>query len=265
LYHWSWTYLKVTASRLVRTNSVADEDHVYILQELRRYFDAHKNLKSYEHMGSNWKNAVTEIHAYSAEQKIPAELLQQIVSSYIQEEKDISLQLTDKSDYHVELITSDNHEADVCRMLQSSKTITTTFMVDSDRKNTFSIQVDFIRQKVTCYTSITINKGKAQAQTTTLIKMFEDVAAASHILANAYYIRKKSNSQNAPLANLIEERSKAETYSILNKQFGDEIKSFEIKTEDLLSKDFASVKNFIVKLESTAYRFLTQVMANKKV
>lgn len=265
LYHWSWTYLKVTASRLVRTNSVADEDHIYILQELRRYFDAHKNLKNYEHMGANWKNAVMEIHSFSPEQKIPSELLQHIVSSYIQEEKDISLQLTDKSDYHVELIATDNHEDVICDMLQSSKMITSTFMVDRNKKNTFSIEIDFIRQKVTCYTSIVIDKGKAQAQTTALIKMFEDVAATSHILVHAYYIRKKSNNQNTSLANLIEERSQAETYSVLNKQFGDDIKSFKIKTEDLLRKDFSSVKNFVVKLESTAYRFLTQVMANKKL
>ena len=207
LYHWSWTYLKVTASRLVRTNSVADEDHVYILQELRRYFDAHRNLKNYEHMGSNWKNAVSEIHADSPEQKIPKELLQHIVSAYMQEEKDISLQLTDKSDSHVELIAKDNHEEEIGNMLNSSKTITSTFMVDRNRKNTFSIQIDFIRQKVTCYTSVVIDKGKAQAQTTALIKMFEDVAATSHILVNAYYIRKKSTNNNVTLATLIEERS----------------------------------------------------------
>ena len=43
---------------------------------------------------------------------------------------------------------------------------------------------------------------------------------------------------------------------------GDEIKVFEIKTKDLLGRDFTSPKNFIQKIEQVSVRFLQQVMTS---
>lgn len=264
LYHWSWTYLKVTGSRLVRTQSVEDKDHIYILQELRRYFDSHKNLNNFVNMGKEWKDSVNKIHPYTPDQKIESGLLKNIVNSLKQEEKDISLQLTDKTDFHVELVIKGNRTEEIEKMLQNTKIVTSQFMLNKNKKNTFSIEIDFMRQKVKCYTNINIDKGKAQAQTSSLIKMYEDIGATSHIVINAFYNRKKTTNNNVPLAKLIDEKKDGDFYSILNKDFGNEVKTFEIKTEDLLGKDFQSVKNFIIKVENTAYRFITQVMANKR-
>ncbi len=264
LYHWSWEYLKVSASRILRTNQINDEDHIFILKELRRYFDSHKNLKSFQNMGQTWKESVLKVHSYTAEQKITDDILENIVRSYQQEEKDISLQLTDKSNFHIELLVKDDRCDEISKMLQQSKIITSIYMINGDKKNTFSIEVDFLRQKIKCIASFVILKGKAQAQTSALIKMLEDIGAGSHIIINAIYPRKKSTNNNISLTQLIDERSQSEFYSILNKDFGDEVKTFEIKTEDLLGKDFYSVKNFIVKIETIAHRFLTQVMENKK-
>ncbi|MDF1879796.1 hypothetical protein JHD50_00515 [Sulfurimonas sp. MAG313] len=38
----------------------------------------------------------------------------------------------------------------------------------------------------------------------------------------------------------------------------------QVPQKDLLGKDFQSVKNFIIKLETIADRFLSQVVANRK-
>ena len=48
--------------------------------------------------------------------------------------------------------------------------------------------------------------------------------------------------------------------SFVDKELGNEVKHFEIKTKDLLGRDFKSTKNFIVKLEDIAERFLNQVV-----
>jgi len=261
-YHWSWTYLKVTASRLVRTNSVEDVDHIYILKELRRYFDSHKHLRDYKNMGKEWKDSINKIHSYHADQKIENDLLSSIVNSYKQEEKDISLQLTDRSECHVELLAKKDRTSEIENSLQTTKLITSSFMVNHDRKKTFSIEVDFIRQEVACFTTLSIEKGKARAQTTALIKIFEDIAATSHIIVNAYYNRRKSTKKDIPLSKLIEEKSQSEFYSILDKDLGDEVKFFELKTADSFGKDFQNVKSFIVKIENIANRFLTQIMIN---
>jgi len=264
LYHWSWVYLKVTASRLIKTDKIEDEDHIYILKEFRRYFDNHKNLKHFDNMGQDWKNTVNQIHTLNIEQKIDNEMLSNIVEVYAQEEKDISLHLTDKSNYHVELLAKDNRLDELQKMLLSCKVITSEFMINKNKKNTFFIDVDFIKQEIRCYTHIIIEKGKAQAQTTVLIKMFEENSGyTDNILVNGYYIRNKTKNNHISLSQLIEEKNNSEKYSILDKDLGDKIKFFELKTKDLLGKHFNSPRNFIVQLESIAYRFLTQVMSNR--
>ena len=174
LFHWSWAFLKVSALRLIRADAIKDEDHVFILQELRKFIDGHKKLSNYVNMGKEWKDAVTKVHSHSVEQKIELETLGNIVDSYVQEEKDISLQLTAQSGIHVELITKGDRKEVIAKMLQSKKVITSEFMLDKDKNNSFFIDVDFIRQEIRCYTNISISSGKSQAQTTKLVKLFED-------------------------------------------------------------------------------------------
>jgi hypothetical protein len=94
--------------------------------------------------------------------------------------------------------------------------------------------------------------------------MLEDIAATEHIKVKAVYNRNRYLNNDISLLQLIKEKKQSDKYSILNKEFGDEVKYFQIKTEDLISRDFQSVKNFIIKLEDNTFRFLTQVMANKK-
>lgn len=264
LFHWSWTYLKVTGSRLIRNDAVEDEDHVYILTELRKYFDTHKNLKDYKRMGSDWRASVNSIHDHEAGQKVKNDLLDSIVRSYQQEEKDISLQMTDKTDYYVQLVLSKKSRAEELEeMLQSTKVITSKFMINGDKKNTFLIDVDFIRQKVKCYTTMSIDKGKAQAQTTALVKKLESIAAPDDMLINAIYNRKKSNNTNASLSTLMKEREEKVTYSILDAKLGEEVVIFEIKSEDNLGRDFQSVSKFVEKLENIVERFIKQVICCK--
>ena len=264
LYHWSWAFLKVSALRLVRADTLGDSDHIFILQELRKFIDGHKKLNNYVNMGKEWKDAVTKVHSHSVEQKVSIETLGHIVDSYIQEEKDVSLQLTAKSGIHIELLTKSDRKEEVAKMLQSKKVITSQFMLNKDKHNTFFIDIDFIRQEVRCYTHIAISTGKAQAQTTRLIKMFEDDSGyTDDILVNAFYIRNRSNHSDTSLATLLEEKHQGEPYGVVDKSLGDEVKFFEVKTKDLLGRDFKSAKNFIIKLEDIANRFLTQVVVHQ--
>lgn len=265
LYHWSWTYLKVTASRLIRTNSIEDEDHIYILKELRRYFDTHKNLSNFINMGKTWKESVNKIHSLAEDKKVDQETLLNVIESYKQEEKDISLQLTDKSNNVISLITKHDRVEELEKMLNNGKIITSQYNINGDKKNTFFIDVDFPRQSIKCYTYKEIHKGKAQAQTSALLRMLEDNSGVTdRITINAIYNRKKCLNGNISLSQLITEKNNIEQYSILDKNFGDEVKCFEIKTYDILGTHFQNTKNFIAKLEDIAYRFLMQVMANIK-
>ena len=264
LNHWSWKYLSVTAKKLIRDDAVKDEDHIYILHELRRYIEHHKNLRSHNHMGSEWKSSVLKIHPYEPKDKIDQATLNSIVASFKQEEKDISLELTDTSDYLVELQAKEDRSPAIEKMLQEKKVITTHLIINKDRANQFSIETDFIRQEIRCTTNISISKGKAQAQTTALLRMLDNtgVGTSDDICIKAVYIRNKSVLTEVTLSQLLNERDSGEPYSILDKKLGDEVKTFEIRTKDLLGRDFIGPQSFIVKIEKIAHLFLQQVMSS---
>jgi hypothetical protein len=133
-------------------------------------------------------------------------------------------------------------------------------MIDNNKNYNFSIDVCFKSRTIRCYTRYIIQKGKAQSQTTSLLKKLDVSGTTDDIKINAFYIRNKSNMANKSLAELNKEKEKGEFYSILDKSLGDEIKFFEIQTIDAVSKHFTSTKNFIVKLENIAEVFLNQVM-----
>ena len=79
-------------------------------------------------------------------------------------------------------------------------------------------------------------------------------------MVDAFYLRNKYNNAEYSLASLFNEKEMSEPYTILDKELGNEVKHFEVKTKDLLGRDFKSTKNFIVKLEDIAERFLNQVV-----
>lgn len=265
-YHWSWAYLKVTALRLIRTDCIEDIDHVFILTELRRYFDSHKNLRNFIYMGKEWKDSVSAINSYNADDRIKENILSNIVAPLVQEEKDISLQLTDKSKYLISLNAKNNRQEDIENMLQKTKVVTSSYIINNYKNNTFSIDIDFLRQEIRCYTSIIIDKGKSQAQTSSLIKMLEnDSGYQENIFINAIYIRNKSlEKDTVTLSDLVNEKDddNINNYAILDKKFGDSVKYFEIKTKDKLGKNFTGSKSFISNLEEISERFLNQVMEN---
>jgi len=146
------------------------------------------------------------------------------------------------------------------QMLDEKKVITTPFIINNDKAKLFFLDTDFIRREVRCYTNVTIDNGKAQAQTSALLKVLSGVGTSDDIYIKALYIRKKFVDKEVTLRQLLDERANNEPYSIVDKALGDEIKVFEIKTKDLLGRDFQSPKNFIMKIENSAYRFIDQVM-----
>ncbi|MDR9498220.1 MAG: hypothetical protein RI556_03525 [Hydrogenovibrio sp.] len=272
LYHWSWTFLKVAARRLVRAGVIEDPDHEYILTELRRYFDAHSKVSNFTNMGGkDWKEATQKCRDTNHETKLPAWCTNQLVESFKQEEKDIALQLTDlnKDGHTVKLeIGKSDREEQLHKMLAEQRRITSTYSIDNDKAWSFNLTIDFKTWVVECSTEIVIDKGKAQAQTTALLGLFDDAGASSSILINGFYPRRKRhahpNLDEITLQQLIDEKNDraVNTYSTVNKDLGDEFKCFETKTKDHLGAEFSASKKFVERIEDIAQRFLEHVMIN---
>lgn len=260
LYHWSWTYLKVISKHLLRTNKVADEDHVYLLRELRYYLDNHKNISNFTNMGSEWKDAVQAIYETDRNKKLSIKDVNDVVFAYKEEEMDIALQLTDSTKYFVHLLTKSNEDRSetLSSELNESRRMTSTYYVNENKKNFFSVTVDLAGKYIVCQCSVQINNGKAQAQTSNLLKLLEP-AATENIKVRAIYQRNKSDKEQL-LVDLYEEKKKQKPYSIINKELGDEIKSFEITMRKELGRDMTGNRNFIENIEGLCKTFLLQVV-----
>ncbi|RUM92810.1 MAG: hypothetical protein DSZ27_02165 [Thiomicrospira sp.] len=271
LYHWSWTYLKVAAKRLVRAGVIEDPDHEFILTELRRYFDAHSKLNNFTNMGGKeWKEAVQKCRDLGQDAKLPKDCTNTLVESYKQEEKDIALQLTDRNEsgLFVQLEPFKNDRVEMLNdMLEKHRKFTSTFVIDHDKNRKFSITVDFLKLEIECTTNISIDKGKAQAQTSSLINLFQDSGHTSQLLVNAFYPRNKTpNLDSISLQKLIEEKNAKgnSVYSTVNKDMGEKVKYFEVKTKDLLGAEFMAPLKFVDRIEDIAQRFLEHVVVNIK-
>lgn len=260
LFHWSWTYLKVMSTCQLRSNNIADEDHVYILSELRRYFDSHRNISNFTNMGKDWKNAVQTIHEIDLSKKVPQNDVYSVASAYKQEEMDVALQLTDNTPYYVHLLTkkSETREESLINEINEYRSMSSKFYIGNDKNNSFSVTVGLIRKDITCQCLVAIEKGKAQAQTTALLKMLEP-ASTEDIVVTAIYPRNKSE-VSVSLHDLYEEKKKQLTYSFINKDHGDTIKHFEITMRKELGRDMTGTRNFVDQLEGLSENFLLQVV-----
>ena len=256
LFHWSWTYLKVMSTRLLRANSIEDEDHIYILGELRRYFDTHKHISNFTHMGKLWADSVASIHETQVGKKIDTSALNEIINSYKQEEKDVSLQLTDISPFYIQLLLKKNEEREesISDQLQNdNRTITSTYFIDNDKKRTFKLEVDFLRKTIASRASVIIEKGKAIAQVSSLLKKLKLSGVNEDITINAVYKRNKQ--QECKLSTLLDEKNDNKPYSIHNKEYGDEIKFFDIYIKKEIGRDFQAPQKFIGEVEGISQTF----------
>ena len=260
LYHWSWTYLKVMSTRLLRTNSIEDEDHVYILSELRRYFDDHRNVFNFTNMGAEWKDAVQTIHEQDHGKKPSDTVITSVVDAYRQEEKDIALQLTDNTDYHIQLLLGKNEDREESLkndLVDDARTMRSRFYINGDKKHSFVLHVDIPRKAISCSCDVVIDKGKAQGQTSALLRMLSP-ASESDVAVTAFYPRNKSLPPK-PLAELYHERDKQLHYSILDKNLGDTVKYFTVTIRKEIGRDMTGNRNFVIQVEQLCETFLLQI------
>ncbi|PHR54456.1 MAG: hypothetical protein COA44_13145 [Arcobacter sp.] len=264
LYHWSWAYLKVMSTKLLQDeDGIEDEDHKYILSELRRFFEGNDDVSNMKDMGREWKTSAQAVNE-SAEGKIPKDALAVVCKAYAQEEMDIGLQLTDRTTSNVHLLLKRDEvreDSIYDQILGKNKTVVSTYYLEDDKNFKFTLEMDFNKKAVTYRCLVSIDSGKAQAQTTKLLKRLDPSGKSDEIQVVAVYKQNK-RSKSVSLAQLFEEKDAkpSRQYSIVDKDKGDEVKYFDIFVRQEFLRDFTNPKNFILKLEQGAESFLNQVV-----
>ena len=97
LFHFSWTYIKTIAQLLLFDNdeNIKDEDQVEIMKEVMHYLnDERSGVNGFHRMSSGWKEVAEKVKGQQALND--ESILQDAVSSWHQEESDMSLMLSRK-------------------------------------------------------------------------------------------------------------------------------------------------------------------------
>jgi len=107
--------------------------------------------------------------------------------------------------------------------------------------------------------SVVIEKGKAIAQVSALLKKLKLSGVNEDIIINAVYKRNKH--EECKLSVLLDEKNDNKPYSIHNKEYGDEIKFFDIYIKKEIGRDFQAPQKFIGEIEGISQTFLLQVVS----
>lgn len=118
LYHWSWMYILTQATLLLEKDNVDDEDQAFILQEVLRYFEHDSaGINSFDRMNREWKDVVSKVQSGATLARTSGEV-QNTVSSWHQEQRDICLLMSRKIGENVNIKLSRAHRTDPLQRLR---------------------------------------------------------------------------------------------------------------------------------------------------
>ncbi|WP_019021524.1 hypothetical protein [Thioalkalivibrio sp. ALE23] len=119
LYHWSWMYILTQATLLLEADGISSPDQRFILEEVTRYLNHDSSgVSRFDSMNREWKDVVAKVKN-GAKLNKNSEEVENTVSSWHQEQRDLSLVLSRKLGQAVKLRLSRTHRTDPQARLKS--------------------------------------------------------------------------------------------------------------------------------------------------
>ncbi|WP_018881342.1 MULTISPECIES: hypothetical protein [unclassified Thioalkalivibrio] len=123
LYHWSWMYLLTQATLLLEGNEVGSSDQHFLLEEVVRYLGHESSgISRFDSMNREWKEVVSKVKSGATLNK-NSEEVENTVSSWHQEQRDLSLVMSRKLSQPVRLRLSRAHRTDPKKRLKDDSEI----------------------------------------------------------------------------------------------------------------------------------------------
>lgn len=112
LYHWSWMYLLTQATLMLDGNEVESPDQRFILAEVERYLSHDRSgISRFDSMNKEWKDLIAKVKSNAPLLK-SSEEVENTVSSWHQEQRDLCLVMSRKIGQQVTLRLSRSHRTD---------------------------------------------------------------------------------------------------------------------------------------------------------
>lgn len=118
LFHWSWAFIRTQCQLLLKNDGVEDEDQVFILSELLRYFESDRaGISNFDQMNSEWKDVVNKVKSNTPLSKASDEV-QNTVSAWHQEQRDLCLIMARLTGTEVTLKLKNQHRLDAAKRVK---------------------------------------------------------------------------------------------------------------------------------------------------
>jgi hypothetical protein len=284
LFHWSWKSILSELRALSNNDAIADEDQVYLANELIMYLSGHKDIKDFNDMGKSWaEDAEHIVNDTKMPIKEKRELASRIVNAWVREEADIAIKLCDnelESGYHKitldlkkeELQKDTAHGARLSEQLLNESLLRSTYIVPSLDAKVFAkasqrkmyVDLQFRGRKLCISMNVPAEDGKkAQGQTTSFLKRLSDSGIEDEIKIYAKYSYKQSDP--ATLKTLQAEMKDQYNYAystVPDELKADSIKHFVVYNEIDLAGNFYRNKKVIEMIEDYVITFYESVISS---
>lgn len=263
LFHWSWTFLRTQADYQLKIEKDIDSEQRYILNEIIRYFDDKSSgVKKFDRMNKEWRNVCLKIKNQECLLKSSDEV-ENTVSAWHQQQRDIALTLTTKLGEPVTIKISKNHQENPEARLKNDistlcdeESLYCFFEIPNAASN-LSVDVSLTNRTVTCSMEIIAptNKQTTKARVNWLIHQLDKVDAEGIRIGAKWPTRTKDT-----WANLSDLRDDPILLQTTNTKLAPH--RFTVQTVLDLAGKFSGQKTFVEGLEKSVTYYYHNIGEN---
>tara|TARA_R110002020_G_scaffold219419_2_gene427350 strand:- start:38 stop:1225 length:1188 start_codon:yes stop_codon:yes gene_type:complete len=260
LYHWSWMFVVTQATLLLDSGEITSPDQRFVLEEVLRYLSHDTSgITRFDSMNREWKDVVAKVKSGAVLGK-GTEEVENTVSSWHQEQRDLSLVMSRKLGRQVKQKISKAHRSDPvlrlkddCELLAKEQKLVCCLDIP-DAAADLDIVADLTKRTVTCSMRLGApqDKIRSSARVNWLIKQVGK-ANAEGIYVKAIRPGRAEETQT-PLAKLLADGNALETLSTNVVP-----SAFEVFYMADLGARFSGPKVFIEELEKAVPHFYQEV------
>lgn len=156
LYHWSWMFVVTQATLLLESGEVSSPDQRFILEEVLRYLNHDSSgISSFDSMNREWKDVVAKVKSGALLGKTSEEV-ENTVSSWYQEQRDLCLVMSRKLGRQTTLKIAKAHRGDPvlrlkdgCELLSKEKKLVCVLEVP-DAASDLTVIADLTKRTIVC-------------------------------------------------------------------------------------------------------------------
>ncbi|WP_323127255.1 hypothetical protein [Marinobacter sp. JSM 1782161] len=118
LFHWSWAFVRTQCALLLKNDGVEDEDQIFILNEIQRYFESDRSgISHFDQMNAEWKDVVNKVKSNASLSKTSDEV-QNTIAAWHQEQRDLCLIMSRLTGSDVSLKLKNDHRLDPAKRVK---------------------------------------------------------------------------------------------------------------------------------------------------